>query len=122
MGEPFDTMHRSLGESRERGVEFFDAWSLALLAAGVRTGSEWQPVLEDVKAHWKAAYLGLEREGDAALGLLCERGEELRTGHRVTDAPTCEHCGDPIPPERGRFAKFCSERHRKAASRERTAA
>jgi hypothetical protein len=32
---------------------------------------------------------------------------------------TCEHCGQPIPPERGASARFCDERCQRTHWRER---
>jgi predicted nucleic acid-binding Zn ribbon protein len=118
---PPEVLRERLAAARRDGVGFDEAWPVAL-AAAVNTAwerDEWRDILSCMVETWRAAWerrdaTGAER---AVLALVMPGGTPL-------PERACEGCGQEIPADRNRNARFCSDVCRRRATylRERTAA
>lgn len=115
-------LREHLAAARRGGVSFDRAWPAAL-AAAVNTAQwereEWRDVLSRMVETWRAAW---ERRDAscaerAVLALVMPGGTPL-------PERACENCGEEIPADRHRNARFCSYSCRRRAThlRERAAA
>ena len=119
---PPEVLRERLATARRDGVGFDEAWPVALTAA-VNTAQwereEWRDILSRMVETWRAAW---ERRDAscaerAVLALVTPGGTPL-------PERACENCGDEIPADRHRAARFCSDPCRRRATylRERSAA
>jgi hypothetical protein len=111
-----------LAAARRGGVSFDEAWPVAL-AAAVNAAQwereEWRDILSSMVETWRAAWerRDASRPERAVLALVTPGGMPL-------PERACENCGEEIPADRHRGARFCSDRCRRRATylRERAAA
>jgi predicted nucleic acid-binding Zn ribbon protein len=119
---PPEVLRERLATARREGMGFDEAWPVAL-AAAVNAAQwereEWRDILSCMVETWRAAW---ERRDAscaerAVLALVMPGGTPL-------PERACENCGDEIPADRHRAARFCSEPCRRRATylRERAAA
>lgn len=111
-----------LAAARRSGVSFDEAWPVALAAAVTATQwerEEWRAILSGMVETWRAAWerRDASRPERALLELVTPGGTPL-------PERACENCGEEIPADRHRAARFCSDPCRRRATylRERAAA
>jgi hypothetical protein len=115
-------LRERLATARSGGVNFDEAWPIAL-AAAVNTvqweRGEWQDILSGMIETWRAAWERryASRPESALLALPMPGGTPL-------PERSCENCGEEMPADRHRAARFCSDPCRRHATylRERAAA
>jgi hypothetical protein len=119
---PPEVLRERLAAARHDGVSFNRAWPVAL-AAAVDTArwerEEWIDALSGTVEAWRAAWERRDASRtDRALLVI------VRPGGTPLPERACENCGEEIPPDRPRTARFCSDPCRRRANylRERTAA
>jgi hypothetical protein len=114
------TLRQQLAASRRAGVDFEAAWPPAVRAAvtGVSLAREraaWREALTATQASWRAAYEDSPAtRSERAVLVLADDDREV-TGE-VTTERACGHCGDSIPPERKRGARYCCQACQRAAN------
>jgi hypothetical protein len=115
-------LREQLATARRDGVSFDQAWPVALTAAvnaAQWEHEEWQGILSGMVEAWRAAW---ERRDatrpEQALAVF------VRPGGEQLPERACEGCGQEIPADRNRNARFCSDPCRRHATylRERAAA
>ncbi len=115
-------LRERLAAARRDGVSFDEAWPLALAAAVNAVQwerEEWIDALSGTIETWRAAWerRDVSRTERAVLAL-------VRPGGTPLPERACESCGEEIPADRHRTARFCSDPCRRRATylRERAAA
>jgi transcriptional regulator with XRE-family HTH domain len=120
-GRPPVVLRERLAAARRAGASFDEAWPGALIDAVNAVGwerAEWLEVLSELVDTWRAGWEQTPAtRPERALAMLALPG-----GAPLPER-ACEHCGEEIPPERDRRARFCSDHCRRQANyqRERTA-
>jgi hypothetical protein len=119
---PPAVLRERLATARREGMDFDEAWRVALAAAvnaAQWEGGEWQDILSSMVETWRAAWERRDASSaeQAALALVMPGGTPL-------PERACENCEQEMPADRHRNARFCSEPCRRRATylRERTAA
>jgi hypothetical protein len=119
---PPEVLRDRLAIARRGGVGFGEAWPVALAAAASTVQwerEEWIDALSGTIEAWRAAWERRDatRPEQALVVLVRPGGEQL-------PERACENCGEEIPADRHRNARFCSDPCRRHATylRERTAA
>ena len=116
---PAATLLEELARARRAGQEFEQAWSEALPIALAHAldreeRTSWAEVLGGMVEAWRRAWERRPASGhERALVLVADREPGVPLPDRE-----CEHCGQAIPPDRGRstgVTLYCSERCRRAA-------
>jgi len=121
-GRPPVVLREQLAAARRAGASFDEAWPGALMVAVNAVEwerAEWLEVLSELVDAWRAGWKRAPAtRPERALAML------VLPGGTPLPERACEHCGEEIPPERDRRARFCSDRCRRDANylRERTAA
>lgn len=116
---------------RAAGVDFAAAWPRAIDHAAGQDAetSEWLTVLDATREAWAAAYEGREAgRAERALLAVAQDPDREAIVEPAVDPNVCQHCAQPIPPERLAHAKprrpvlYCGARWRRDASLARLAA
>jgi predicted nucleic acid-binding Zn ribbon protein len=119
---PPAVLRERLATARSGGVGFDEAWPVAL-AAAVNTAQwergEWQDILSSMVETWRSAWERRDASSAerAVLAIVMPGGTPL-------PERACEGCGQEIPADRNRNARFCSDPCRRHTThlREREAA
>jgi hypothetical protein len=119
---PPEALKELLAAARREGVNFDEAWPVAL-AASVSTvqweREQWEDVLSSMVETWRAAWERRESTSaeSAVLALVMPGGTPL-------PERACEDCGAEVPADRHGNARYCTDgcAKRAAYQRERTAA
>ena len=107
-------LRERLAAARRGGMGFDEAWPVAL-AAAVNAAQwereEWRDILSRMVETWRAAWERRDASSAerAVLALVMPGGTPL-------PERACEHCGEEIPTDRHRAARFCSDRCRRRAT------
>jgi transcriptional regulator with XRE-family HTH domain len=115
-------LRERLAAARRAGASFDEAWPGALMTsvnAVQWERTEWLEILSELVDAWRAGWDRTPTTSpERALAMLALPGGAPQPER------ACEHCGEEIPPERDKRARFCSDRCRRQANyqRERTAA
>jgi predicted nucleic acid-binding Zn ribbon protein len=119
---PPAVLRERLATARSGSLDFDEAWPVAL-AAAVNAAQwereEWRDTLSGMVETWRAAWERRDASSAAraVLALVMPGGTPL-------PERACENCGEEIPADRHRAARFCSDPCRRHATylRERSAA
>jgi hypothetical protein len=119
---PPTVLRERLATARSGGLGFEEAWPGAL-AAAVNAAQwereEWRDILSGMVETWRAAWERRDASSAerAVLALVMPGGTPL-------PERACENCGEEMPADRHRAARFCSDPCRRHATylRERSAA
>lgn len=115
-------LREQLAAARSDGVNFDEAWPVALAAAVSAVQwerEEWIDALSGTIEAWRAAWERRDASRtDRALLVI------VRPGGMPLPERACEGCGEEIPADRNVTARFCSDPCRRRANylRERAAA